>query len=211
MIKTAQLHLTNPRLTIVASEAHLFTLIKDDLLEQPNVLHRLSEKEYCTTIAMFDRYNLTKREKSCYPSTVVTNSCILVFNIFTARTLTNRLPPASPLIVNSVTPGFCYSSLRDSLSLFTWAFSLILEVFLARSTADGASTLVWASLAGTAGEISSELRDNLRGAYINAWQVEEPSDFVLSVKGKESEERIWVCGNFLISFFLLLFFFWKLI
>jgi retinol dehydrogenase 12 len=115
-----------------------------------------------------------------------------VFNVFMSRALTERLPPASPIVINSVNPGYCASELRRNTPFPLKQIFKFFDSLIARTNAEGASTIVWAALAGTAGEPSSDLRDRLRGAYSNDWKVGEASDYVLSEKGNTAQERIWV-------------------
>jgi hypothetical protein len=75
-----------------------------------------------------------------------------------------------------------------------------MELALGRETKTGSSILVWASLAGTSGEVSPDLRDKQRGAYVSDWKVSEPSDFVLSDEGKAVGERLWVRILWLVKF-----------
>jgi hypothetical protein len=67
-----------------------------------------------------------------------------------------------------------------------------MDFFLARSSAVGASVLVWAALAGHEDKRDDDFVDRLRGAYVSEWSVKEPSDVVLSEKGAVSQQRIWV-------------------
>jgi retinol dehydrogenase 12 len=96
------------------------------------------------------------------------------------------------VVVNTANPGFCYSSLRSNLPFVVRLLTQLMELALARETKTGSSILVWASLAGTSGEVSPDLRDKQRGAYVSDWKVSEPSDFVLSDEGKAIGERLWV-------------------
>lgn len=103
-----------------------------------------------------------------------------------AKALTAHLPPTSPIIVNSVNPGWCVSDLRRASTGVTRKLVEFVDCLLALPTEQGARQLVWAAVGGEGKE------DELRGAYISEDEVKEASDFVISAKGKEVEEQIWV-------------------
>lgn len=50
---------------------------------------------------------------------------------------------------------------------------------------------MWAALA-TDEQAKSGYEGKIQGAYVSSMAVTEPSDFVISAKGKEAEERVWV-------------------
>jgi hypothetical protein len=91
------------------------------------------------------------------------------------------------LIVDTVNPGFCYSEIRrDMKSLFMTIF----EKLVARTAEEGGRQLVWAAVGVPEGAEGS--LDDLRGAYINLTEVNEPAEFVLGEQGKKWEDRLWV-------------------
>jgi retinol dehydrogenase-12 len=112
-----------------------------------------------------------------------------LFNVLFSRSLTARLPPSSPLVVNSVNPGFCYSSFRRNVKFPLIIVTTLMELFLGRATDEGAKTLVWGA---TAGMNNPALRDSLKGAYTSNCKIEEPSDFIFTKEGQDFEKRIWV-------------------
>jgi retinol dehydrogenase 12 len=128
---------------------------------------------------MAGRYSLTK-----------------LLNVMFARGLTERLPPSSPLLIDSVNSGFCYSAIRQNVTFPLSLLTGFMELMLARQTDEGAKTLVWAAVAGSD---NVAVQDSLKGAYTSDCRVEEPSDFLLSKEGEEVEKKIWV-SNFM--FFL---------
>jgi retinol dehydrogenase-12 len=113
----------------------------------------------------------------------------LVFNLWFAQSLTSHLPPTSPLIINSVNPGLCYSSLRRDWPLLGLPIMKIMELLLCRTAVDGAKTYIWAALSG---KNDVAVRENLRGAYTSACRIEEPSDYVMSQEGQKARDQVWV-------------------
>jgi hypothetical protein len=113
--------------------------------------------------------------------------------VFFARSLASHLPQASTVVVDSVNPGFCHSGLRGDGPVLAKPFVWTTKQIICRETTEGAKTLVWAALAG---KNNTSVRDQLRGAYTTDCKIGEPSDFVISQEGKDTEKRIWV-GSFL--------------
>jgi retinol dehydrogenase 12 len=109
----------------------------------------------------------------------------LVLNVFFARELSERLRD-KPLIVNSVNPGFCYSSLRRNLSGKMAWFNWLMEILFARTSEQGSRQLIWACVSG------KDNIDELRGAYVSAMKIQEPSDFVVNEEGKRAQTKLWV-------------------
>ena len=109
----------------------------------------------------------------------------LVLNVFFARGLNEKIGD-KPLIVNSVNPGFCSSSIRKSFTgVQAWVDWLMVR-FLARTSEQGSRQLVWASVG------QKDNVDELRGAYVSGLHVEEPSDYVISEEGKHAQNKLWV-------------------
>jgi retinol dehydrogenase-12 len=114
-----------------------------------------------------------------------------LFNVLFGRSLTAHLPSTSPLVVDTVNPGFCYSSFRRNVKFPVSLVASLMEVLLARQTDEGAKCLVWGA---TAGMNDPTLRESLKGAYTSDCKVEEPSDFIFTKEGKNFEQRVWVRG-----------------
>jgi hypothetical protein len=93
------------------------------------------------------------------------------------------------VIVDSVSPGFCHSTLRREFRGLNGMLIRVMERILCRETSEGAKTIVWAALGGH--EDPATLQ-KLRGGYSSDCKVMEVSDFVLSKEGQEAESRIWV-------------------
>jgi retinol dehydrogenase-12 len=112
-----------------------------------------------------------------------------VLNVFLTRELAARLPAGSPVVVDTVDPGFCHSELRRNVP-FPFSIPMrVMEWTIARPTEEGARVFVWAALTGHDDPIQ---RDRVRGKYISFFEVDEESDFVLSTEGADAQRRIWV-------------------
>ncbi|KAK7055882.1 WW domain-containing oxidoreductase [Favolaschia claudopus] len=169
MIKTAQEHSTVPRIVIVDSELHYMATLSKPLLKDPHLLKTLSSVEYCkSSKVMRDRYALTK---------------LLV--VFFVRALNARLPSSTPVVINAVNPGYCYSELRRELTGPTAAFDWLTEKMLAYSSEVGSRPLVWAAIS------HQDDPDVLRGEYINDYKVQEVSDVALTPAGVQVQNRSW--------------------
>jgi retinol dehydrogenase-12 len=65
-----------------------------------------------------------------------------LLNVLFGRSLTAHLPSTSPLVVDTVNPGFCYLSFRRNVKFPMSLIASLMEVFLARQTEEGAKCLV---------------------------------------------------------------------
>ncbi|KAF9552314.1 short-chain dehydrogenase [Agrocybe pediades] len=166
MIDTAKKYNTTPRLVVVASSVHYWTQFDESLVNSPNFFRSFAHKDVFSG-SLGERYLDTK-----------------LLNVFFARALNDRLK-RSPIIVDSVCPGYCYSSLRKDFSGLQAWIDRLMEICLARTTEQGSRQLVWAAVGGTGNE------DELRGAFIASTEVTEPSDFVISEKGQHAQDKIW--------------------
>lgn len=159
-----------PRLTIVSSETHFWSSFDEDLMKSDNFLETLASKDYSNDARMGGRYMQSK-----------------LLNVFFTRSLASHLPLTSsaPVIINTVNPGLCNSSLMSSPDTpwYVVAATSAMTYLIARTTEVGSRQLVWAALEGTGEEV--------HGAYCSDFGVEEPADLVLSNEGLE--KRIWVC------------------
>jgi hypothetical protein len=68
-------------------------------------------------------------------------------------------------------------------------FFKLRKILLAWTAEQGSRNLIYAALAGSDGK---EEEPDLHGAYISLFETAEPSEFVLSDKGKEVQEKTWV-------------------
>ncbi|KAJ7078774.1 hypothetical protein C8R44DRAFT_910112 [Mycena epipterygia] len=168
MIKTAQEYSISPRIVVVSSGSHHWVTIEKSIAEDPAILQTLGSAEYCSKPRYVPRYPLTK-----------------LFNVFFVRALNARLPITTPVIVNAVSPGYCYSELRRSISGVLAAVDYIMVRILAWTAEEGSRQLVWAALA------HQDHPEKLRGQFIAVSKVEEVSDYILSTEGAKVEDRVW--------------------
>ncbi|KAF8903450.1 hypothetical protein CPB84DRAFT_1774170, partial [Gymnopilus junonius] len=151
---------TVPRLVVVSS--------LKSLIDSKNPWRKYGHKDEFKGSLTKGRYNETK-----------------LLNLFFTRALNDRLA-GKPIVVTSVNPGYCYSSLRRRFTGLQSIVDSLMEKALAHTSEEGSRQLVFGAVGGGMG-------DNLRGAYINLSKVEEPSDYVLSTRGKAAQEKLW--GN----------------
>ncbi|KAJ7132349.1 hypothetical protein C8R44DRAFT_698800 [Mycena epipterygia] len=171
MLRTAEQYSTMPRLVVVSSSVHYWSTIDKSVRENPGILRTLGSAQFCTKNfprAMDARYLLTK-----------------LLNIFFVRALNARLSASTPLIVNAVNPGYCYSQLRRSFSGIQAVFDHLSERALAFTTEEGSRQLVF----GAIGE--QEHPEKLRGEFTSNCKVMESSDFVLSPEGVKAQNDVW--------------------
>jgi NAD(P)-dependent dehydrogenase (short-subunit alcohol dehydrogenase family) len=88
-----------------------------------------------------------------------------------------RSSTAIPVTINYVNPGLCHSELGRDMGLMFTLFKLV----VARSTELGSRTLVDAAMKGP----------ESHGMYCSDCRVALPSEFVLSEKGWEVQQRVW--------------------
>ena len=111
----------------------------------------------------------------------------IVLNVLFARAVQDRLQSITPLTVNAVNPGLCYSNLRrDPRGVLERVFGVIMETCLAWTSEQGSRQLIYAAV----GELDDE--DHMKGAYVNHAAVVQPSDFVISEEGKAMQDNLWV-------------------
>ncbi|KAF5317889.1 hypothetical protein D9611_014387 [Ephemerocybe angulata] len=155
-----------PRLVVVGSETHFWVDFPDEVYKAPNAFELISSKEFSVP-RMGSRYMESK-----------------LLGTFFTQSLAELLKD-TPVIVNTVNPGLCHSELlRDTTGVRALLTSLIKSI-LARSTECGSRQLVYAAVGG------SDDPDRLRGAYLNLYGVEEPSDHTLGEDGKERRDKLW--------------------
>ncbi|TCD62834.1 hypothetical protein EIP91_006347 [Steccherinum ochraceum] len=105
-----------------------------------------------------------------------------LLNVIFARKLQSHLASGSPLIVNSVDPGFCVSRLRRTID--NGQFEELLQT--ARTTEEGSRQLILAAIGPRNGS-----EDPMRGAYVKDNEIREPHSWSSSDEGREVEERVW--------------------
>lgn len=117
---------------------------------------------------MHDRYMTTK-----------------LLDILIARELAAQLDAASagasPIIVNTVNPGLCKSSLFRDVFLLGQFFLSIFTYIIGRTSEQGSRALLVAVAGGR----------ETHGKYVDCGKVDNPSSFVLSEEGKVVQKRVW--------------------
>ncbi|KAI0037540.1 NAD(P)-binding protein [Auriscalpium vulgare] len=156
------------RVVVVSSEVHAWYTVAEDELANPRPLELYNDKAYCTPETMKGRYRLSK-----------------LLDVFITREFASRISADSPLVVNTVNPGFCKTELARNIPFPASVGMKLFQFFVARTAEMGSRVLVWGALGGRNRE-----RD-LHGAYISDGAVNEPSDFVLSDEGMQMQQRIW--------------------
>ncbi|KAJ6457409.1 hypothetical protein C8R47DRAFT_1247288 [Mycena vitilis] len=159
MVKTAQQHSTTPRIVVVSSGMHYLVEMEKSLCESEEMVRTLGSPEY--------QFKHT------------------LLNVLFVRALNAHLPPSTPLVIDAVCPGYCYSELRRELSGPTALFFHLGDRLLAFSSEVGSRQLVCGALA------HPEEPGKLRGAYMSRYKITEVSDFVLSVEGATMQEQAW--------------------
>ena len=109
-----------------------------------------------------------------------------LLNLFFARELASRLPEDSPLIVNAVNPGLCFSALRRNSPLYLQIGFWFSDIFISWSTERGSRQLIFAALG------NQDRPDEMKGAYISSSKVVESSDYVISDEGAKVQKQLWV-------------------
>lgn len=111
-----------------------------------------------------DRYNTSK-----------------LLSIFLVREMAARMPPADPVIVNCLNPGFCRTELfRHNTFPLNYIVRCTLRL-LGRTSEMGSRTLVAAADAG---------RES-HGQYLDSCVAREPSTLVTSEAGHQLQRRIY--------------------
>ncbi|KAF9552313.1 short-chain dehydrogenase [Agrocybe pediades] len=173
MLDTAKKHNTIPRIVVVSSETHYWTQLAEKVVFSENFFRTFAHQKHSIENASpATRYHDTK-----------------LLNVFFTRSLAEKLGN-SPIIVNTVTPGFCDSNLRRDMSAGLALFSRLLRLLIGRTAEQGARQLVWSAISQDAD------LDELRGAYISSMQIMEPSDFIVKGNGKAIQDKLWVNISF---------------
>ncbi|KAI9047330.1 hypothetical protein LZ554_008777 [Drepanopeziza brunnea f. sp. 'monogermtubi'] len=148
-----------PRLVIVSSEAHEQARFVEQ--DAPTILPALKNPKNQS-----DRYNLSK-----------------LLEILVIRELAPAMKASGkcPVILNTLTPGFCHSELMRNAPFPLNILAPIGKFFLARTTEMGSRTLVSAAAAS----------EDTHGKYLQDCKVKEPSRWVRSEKGKEVQEKFY--------------------
>ncbi|KAM3084232.1 hypothetical protein ACMFMG_001663 [Clarireedia jacksonii] len=149
------------RLVIVASDAHEQAVFRER--KAPNLMEALRDPN---SDYQQDRYNLSK-----------------LLEILLVRELAPKLANSGkpPVILNTLTPGFCHSELMRNavfpLNVLAW----IGKALIARTTEVGSRTLVAAAAAG----------EESHGQYMVDCKVDQPSKWVRSEEGMKVQKRVY--------------------
>jgi retinol dehydrogenase 12 len=108
---------------------------------------------------------------------------------FFTRSLSDWLGPDAPLVVTNVHPGLVATTLNRNRGVFLSIVAFLMKVLVMRTPEQGARTIAWASLAGAYGP--GPAANELRGAYVNSFEINEPSEYVVS-KEHDVGRRLWV-------------------
>ncbi|KZT54848.1 NAD(P)-binding protein [Calocera cornea HHB12733] len=153
-----------PRLVILASDVHYFTK-QPELMNRPDLLQSLNKDKPANKFEAFDgiqRYDISK-----------------TMNVLWGRVLARHIPFSSPLTVSTVNPGFCVSALLRDQPIGLRIFASL----VGRTTEVGSRTIVHAAVAPQV--------QGKTGVYFSSCEEAEPSDFVISKAGGETEEKLW--------------------
>ncbi|KAI5892399.1 NAD(P)-binding protein [Schizophyllum commune H4-8] len=185
MVRTSRERHTIPRTVVVASSVHFWAPPwANEIFNQPEILKALSAQEEFEWVSWISRPAIVGLI-NLYHNPFVRYEESKLLNVLFARALNERLRHTHPtVIVNSVDPGLCSTSLFRDEGRITIGMRLM-NAILAVSAEVGSRELVWAALGG------SENADALRGAFVARHTVRQPSDFVLSERGRIAQDRTW--------------------
>ena len=117
---------------------------------------------------MLDRYNTSK-----------------LLEVFFVRSLAEAMrtgPHAEEkVILNTINPGLCHSSLARSITGIQGLVFWLLKLLMARTTEMGSRTLVAGATGG----------EETYGQYMADSRVTPPSEFVRSEEGKKTQARVY--------------------
>ncbi|KAF5325749.1 hypothetical protein D9611_000468 [Ephemerocybe angulata] len=170
MVETGKKYNTKPRIVTVSSGIHYLAEFNESVYDADSSWQALSREEYFNPKFNSDqRYFETK-----------------LLNVFFTRSL-NSLVKDTPIIVNALSPGYCYSNIRrESKDGIVQAFvGWLMRKALAWTTEQGSRQLVYSAIGG------SDNPDQLKGAYIDLHQVVEPTDHVIGFYGKQRGNKLW--------------------
>ncbi|KAJ4354624.1 uncharacterized protein N0V89_006361 [Didymosphaeria variabile] len=162
---TANKFNTRPIVTVVASAMHGAARFAEKDAPEGKIFEALNTEHNGGVLALQERYNLTK-----------------LLDVLLAREIADRLSSSnSPVIVNSVCPGFCASELARDVTGVVRVVYVIMKALLARTSAQGGRTLSHAASQGPEGH----------GKYFSNFKITEPSPFVRSPEGQVVQRRVW--------------------
>ncbi|KAF5326302.1 hypothetical protein D9611_000458 [Ephemerocybe angulata] len=166
---TGKKHGTRPRLTIVGSGVHYWRDIPERVYGAPSPFEYLNSKEYCHSKGYMANYRYFETK---------------VLSVFFTHSLADLLKD-TPVVVDTVNPGYCLSEFRRNYSGFRAFVDFCMEKLLAWTTEEGSRQIVFAAV----GKYSNP--DELHGAFINLHEVVEASDHVIGDDGKRRRDILW--------------------
>ncbi|CAN8100331.1 unnamed protein product [Discula destructiva] len=160
--RTASKFNTQPRLVIVSSDAHFMTNFNER--SSPHIFDAFKSR----TVPP-DRYQTSK-----------------LLQLLVVRQVAQRLsrPTSSSeygVILNTLTPGFCRTSLFRDNAFPASFFLKVTGTLIGRSAEAGSRELVHAAAAGP----------ETHGKWLDSHEIREPSSFVRSQEGKRLEVRVY--------------------
>ncbi|KAF5559227.1 retinol dehydrogenase 12 [Fusarium mexicanum] len=149
------------RLVITSSSVHYNAKFRERF--EPSIFDALNESR---PEWLNDRYNVSKLLE------------VMLVRSFAAA-MEDGPHSAQPIILNNVHPGLCESELDKDVKGLPRYFLSIAKTLVARKTEEGSRTLVHSAAAG----------DESHGKYMSECRVREPSTFVRSKEGAETQAR----------------------
>ncbi|KAJ7483211.1 hypothetical protein FB451DRAFT_1438821 [Mycena latifolia] len=140
MIQMAQEHATVPRTIVVSSSVHYWLKIEKSLCEDPEMLKTMASAEYCTPKEQISSHKAYGFYTSPHQSL---NNALHSSQRFLRPHVQRASPPTTPLIVDAVCPGYCYSELRRNFTGIVAMFDAIMEWFLAFTSERGSRKLMY--------------------------------------------------------------------
>ncbi|EPQ57033.1 NAD P-binding protein [Gloeophyllum trabeum ATCC 11539] len=174
LLKTASEHSVQTRLVVVASGVHYWMDLNESIRQSPSILEKLSEEGVLQGQQLY-----------------VTSKLL---NVLFVRALNARLPPASPLIVTAIDPGYCDSELRHEAEDYpppSVEHNGERIELVTITSEEGSRQILYGALGPPGAVEDPSAVDKIKGGYVSWNEIVEPSDFVLSDAGKESGDRIW--------------------
>ncbi|KAH7310268.1 short-chain dehydrogenase/reductase-like protein [Rhexocercosporidium sp. MPI-PUGE-AT-0058] len=128
---------------------------------EPSIFPALNDPKY-----QQDKYNVSK-----------------LLEVLTVRELAPSITASgkAKITLNCLTPGFCHSELMRDAPFPLNILAPVAKFFLARTTEVGSRTLVSAAAAS----------EETHGMYLQDLKIKEPSKWVRSEKGKESQKKVY--------------------
>ncbi|KAH9479750.1 Short chain dehydrogenase sol3 [Psilocybe cubensis] len=174
MLETAKEYNTTPRITLVVSRLHYLAKFDTNLIDSPNALRLLGHKDHFMDRLKQRKYN---------GDDIYAESKLL--GVYFARSFADRLGD-KPLIINTVDPGFCNSSIgRYKKGVDSFIFGLLSKA-IGRTPEEGSRQLVWAAVGG------ENEKGRLRGAFVDmASKVGSLSAYGESEAGRTAQDKLW--------------------